>query len=37
VQEIGHVAVRGFSAPAAVFAPVPETGAKLGLGAGPGA
>jgi class 3 adenylate cyclase len=37
VQEIGRVAVRGFSAPAAVFAPVPETGAKLGLGAGPGA
>ena len=34
VQEIGHVAVRGFSAPAAVFAPVPETGAKLGLGTG---
>ncbi|MDX1575075.1 MAG: adenylate/guanylate cyclase domain-containing protein [Kiloniellales bacterium] len=35
VQEIGRVPVRGFSEPAAVFAPAPETGAEPGLGPGP--
>ena len=29
VAEIGRVAVRGFSVPAAVFTPLPETGAWL--------
>ena len=34
VQEIGRVAVRGFSEPAAVFTPTAETGPQLHIGPG---